>query len=144
MDMVRLGIGLYGVSPIDTPCGLETVSTLKTTILQIKTLSAGETIGYGRKGVLSRDSRIAAIPIGYADGLDRHLGNGKGGVVVNGKRATIVGNICMDVCMIDVTDIDCKPGDRSLKYSENNCPSPKSQKNSIQSLMKFSLRFLPG
>ena len=85
--MVRLGIGLYGVSPIDTPCGLETVSTLKTTILQIKTLSAGETIGYGRKGVLSRDSRIAAIPIGYADGLDRHLGNGIGCVVVNGKRA---------------------------------------------------------
>ena len=118
MDMVRLGIGLYGVSPIDTPCGLETVSTLKTTILQIKTLSAGETIGYGRKGVLSRDSRIAAIPIGYADGLDRHLGNGKGCVVVNGKRAAIVGNICMDVCMIDVTDIDCKPGDRVEIFGE--------------------------
>ena len=118
MDMVRLGIGLYGVSPIDTPCGLETVSTLKTTILQIKTLSAGETIGYGRKGVLSRDSRIAAIPIGYADGLDRHLGNGKGGVVVNRKRAAIVGNICMDVCMIDVTDIDCKPGDRVEIFGE--------------------------
>ena len=111
-------IGLYGVSPIDTPCGLETVSTLKTTILQIKTLSAGETIGYGRKGVLSRDSRIAAIPIGYADGLDRHLGNGKGCVVVNGKRAAIVGNICMDVCMIDVTDIDCKPGDRVEIFGE--------------------------
>ena len=118
MDMVRLGIGLYGVSPIGTPCGLETVSTLKTTILQIKTLSAGETIGYGRKGVLSRDSRIAAIPIGYADGLDRHLGNGKGCVVVNGKRAAIVGNICMDVCMIDVTDIDCKPGDRVEIFGE--------------------------
>ena len=118
MDMVRRGIGLYGVSPIDTPCGLETVSALKTTILQIKTLSAGETIGYGRKGVLSRDSRIAAIPIGYADGLDRHLGNGKGCVVVNGKRAAIVGNICMDVCMIDVTDIDCKPGDRVEIFGE--------------------------
>ena len=81
-------------------------------------MSAGETIGYGRKGVLSRDSRIAAIPIGYADGLDRHLGNGKGCVVVNGKRAAIVGNICMDVCMIDVTDIDCKPGDRVEIFGE--------------------------
>ena len=118
MDMVRLGIGLYGVSPIAEPCGLETVSTLKTTILQIKSLPAGETVGYGRKGVLSRDSRIAAIPIGYADGLDRHLSNGKGCVVVNGKRAPIVGNICMDVCMIDVTDIDCQPGDRVEIFGE--------------------------
>ena len=118
MDMVRLGIGLYGVSPIDDPCGIETVSTLKTTILQIKSLPAGETVGYGRKGVLTRDSRIAAIPIGYADGLDRHLSNGKGCVVVNGKRAPIVGNICMDVCMIDVTDIDCQPGDRVEIFGE--------------------------
>ena len=91
---------------------------MKTTILQIKSLPAGETVGYGRKGVLTRDSRIAAIPIGYADGLDRHLSNGKGCVVVNGKRAPIVGNICMDVCMIDVTDIDCKPGDRVEIFGE--------------------------
>ncbi len=112
MDMVRLGIGLYGVSPIEEQSGIETVSTLKTTILQIKELEAGETVGYGRNGVLSRHSRIAAIPIGYADGLDRHLSKVGGYVIVNGKQAPMVGNICMDVCMIDVTDIDCKPGDR--------------------------------
>ncbi len=112
MDMVRLGIGLYGVSPIEGESGIETVSTLKTTILQIKELEAGETVGYGRNGMLTRHSRIAAIPIGYADGLDRHLGKGGGYVIVNGQQAPIVGNICMDVCMIDVTDIDCKPGDR--------------------------------
>ncbi len=112
MDMVRLGIGLYGVSPIEEESGIETVSTLKTTILQIKELEAGQTVGYGRNGVLSRHSRIAAIPIGYADGLDRHLGKRGGYVIVNGKQAPIVGNICMDVCMIDVTDINCKSGDR--------------------------------
>ncbi len=118
MDMVRLGIGLYGVSPIDNPSGIATVSTLKTTILQIKELAAGETVGYGRKGILTRDSRIAAIPIGYADGMDRQLSNGGGYVIVNGKRAPIVGNICMDVCMIDVTDIDCQPGDRVEIFGE--------------------------
>lgn len=75
MDMVRLGIGLYGVSPSNTDEGLKTVSTLKTTILQIKELKSGESVGYSRKEVLERPSRIAAIPIGYADGMDRHLGN---------------------------------------------------------------------
>ncbi len=110
-DAVRLGIGLYGVSPCGDNTGLQCVSTLKTTILQIRELAAGETVGYSRRGVLKRPSRIAAIPIGYADGYDRHLGNGHGCVVVNGKRAPIVGNICMDVTLIDVTDIDCKEGD---------------------------------
>ena len=117
-DAVRLGIGLYGVSPYGDNKGLRTVSTLKTTILQIRDLAAGETVGYSRRGVLERPSRIAAIPIGYADGLDRHLGNGKGCVVVNGKRAPIVGNICMDVTLIDVTDIDCREGDRVEIFGE--------------------------
>ncbi|MDR1003482.1 MAG: bifunctional UDP-N-acetylmuramoyl-tripeptide:D-alanyl-D-alanine ligase/alanine racemase, partial [Prevotellaceae bacterium] len=109
-DMVRLGIGLYGVNPT-TNALLQNVSTLKTTILQLRNVRAADTVGYSRNGHLSRDSRIAAIPIGYADGLNRHLGNGRACCVVNGKRAPYVGNICMDVSMIDVTDIDCKEGD---------------------------------
>ncbi len=109
-DMVRLGIGLYGVSPIDNSI-LHNVSTLRTTILQIREVAAEDTVGYSRKGHLNRNSRIAAIPIGYADGLNRHLGNGHAYCLVNGQKAYYVGNICMDVCMIDVTDIDCKEGD---------------------------------
>lgn len=109
-DMVRLGIGLYGIDPFTNQM-LHNVTTLKTTILQIHDVPADETVGYSRKGVLNRNSRIAALPIGYADGLNRHLGNGKGYCLVNGQKAPYVGNICMDVCMIDVTDIDCKEGD---------------------------------
>lgn len=108
---VRLGIGLYGVAPYDGETGLRCVSSLKSTILQIKELDIDETVGYGRRGKLFGRSRIAAVPIGYADGLDRHLGNRKGEMWVNGKRAPIVGNICMDVTMIDVTGIDCAEGD---------------------------------
>lgn len=112
-DMVRLGIGLYGVDStgVDNK-ELCNVTTLTTQILQIKELEATDTVGYGRKGMLQRPSRIAAIPIGYADGLDRRLGNGMGCVVVNGVRVPIVGNVCMDVCMIDVTDVPCSVGDR--------------------------------
>jgi alanine racemase len=109
-DMVRLGIGLYGVNPIDNSI-MNNVSTLKTTILQIRDVPEEDTVGYSRKGHLTRPSRIAALPIGYADGLNRHLGNGHAYCLVNGQRAAYVGNICMDVCMIDVTDIDCKEGD---------------------------------
>lgn len=111
LDMVRLGIGLYGISPMGDDATLRPISTLKTIILQIHDVPAQETVGYSRRGVLGRDSRIAALPIGYADGLNRRLGNGKGCCVVNGKRVPYVGNICMDVCMIDVTDVDCKEGD---------------------------------
>ena len=110
-DMVRLGIGLYGINPI-TNAVMHNVSSLYTTILQIHDVPAEDTVGYSRKGILSRPSRIAALPIGYADGLNRHLGNGRAYCLVNGQRAPYVGNICMDVCMIDVTDIDCKEGDR--------------------------------
>lgn len=110
-DMVRLGLGLYGINPIDNAI-LNNVSTLKTTILQIRDVAEEDTVGYSRKGHLTRPSRIAAIPIGYADGLNRHLGNGHCYCLVNGQKAPYVGNICMDVCMIDVTDIDCKEGDK--------------------------------
>ena len=108
--MVRLGLGLYGIDPIDNRV-LHNVATLRTTILQIHDIPAGDTVGYSRRTTLDRPSRIAAIPIGYADGLDRRLGNRCGYCLVNGQRAPYVGNICMDVCMIDVTDIPCHEGD---------------------------------
>lgn len=117
-DMVRLGIGLYGINPVDNSI-LQNVSTLKTTILQIRNLSAGETVGYSRNGKLTRDSRIAALPIGYADGLNRKLGNGNFYCLINGKKVPFVGNICMDVCMIDVTDIDCKEGDKVVIFGDD-------------------------
>ena len=117
-DMVRLGLGLYGINPLDNQ-PLETVCTLKTTILQIRELEKGETVGYSRKGKITRHTRIAAIPIGYADGLDRHLGNGKAYCLVNGQKAYYVGNICMDVCMIDVTDIECQEGDSVEIFGPN-------------------------
>lgn len=116
---VRLGIGLYGVAPHQSVKGLKVVSSLKTTILQIKELSSAETVGYGRKGVLNKKSRIAAVPIGYADGLNRHLGNGVGEMWINGAKAPIVGNVCMDVTLIDVTDIDCHEGDTVEVFGEN-------------------------
>ena len=118
MDMCRLGLGLYGVSSRDNRI-LNTVSTLKTTILQIRQVPKEDTVGYSRKGILTRDSVIAAIPIGYADGLNRGLGRGKGYCLVNGQKAPYVGNICMDVAMIDVTDIDCKEGDTVEIFGEH-------------------------
>ena len=117
-DMVRLGIGLYGVDPFTNKI-IHNVSTLKTTILQIHDVPKEETVGYSRKGHLERDSRIAAIPIGYADGLNRKLGNGNAYCLVNGQKAPYVGNICMDVCMIDVTDIDCKEGDKAVIFGDD-------------------------
>lgn len=117
-DMVRLGIGLYGINPVDNSI-IHNVSSLHTTILQIKDVPCDDTVGYSRKGTLDRDSRIAAIPIGYADGLNRHLGNRHGYCLVNGHKAYYVGNICMDVCMIDVTDIPCKEGDQVEIFGDN-------------------------
>ncbi len=118
LDMVRLGLGLYGINSRNNEM-LHNVSTLKTTILQIHDVPKEDTVGYSRKGRLTRDSRIAALPIGYADGLDRKLGNGNAYCLVNGKRAPYVGNICMDVCMIDVTDIDCKEGDSVVIFGDD-------------------------
>ena len=119
MDMCRLGLGLYGVDPRDNRM-LSTVSTLKTTILQLRHVPKDETVGYSRKGVLTRDSVIAAIPIGYADGLNRHLGREACYCLVNGHKAPYVGNICMDVTMIDVTDIpDVHEGDMVEIFGEH-------------------------
>lgn len=118
MDMCRLGLGLYGIDSRDNSI-LNTVSTLKTTILQIHRVPKEETVGYSRKGVLTRDSVIGAIPIGYADGLNRRLGCGHCYCLVNGQKAPYVGNICMDVAMIDLTGIDCKEGDTVEIFGEH-------------------------
>ena len=118
LDMVRLGLGLYGINSRNNAT-IHNVATLKTTILQIRDVKAGDSIGYSRKTFLTRDSRIAAIPIGYADGLDRHLSNRACYCLVNGQKADYVGNICMDVCMIDVTDIDCKVGDKAIIFGDD-------------------------
>ena len=110
LDMCRLGLGLYGINSRNNHV-INNVSTLKTTILQLRNVPAGDTVGYSRKGTIDHDSVIAAIPIGYADGLNRHLGNRHCYCLVNGHKAEYVGNICMDVAMIDVTGIPCKEGD---------------------------------
>lgn len=112
-DMGRLGIGLYGVNTLPQPVvnELDTVAALRTVIISLHTWEAGEAIGYGRKGMLTRRSTIATIPIGYADGMNRHFGNGAIRVLVNGREAPTIGNICMDACMIDVTGIPCRVGD---------------------------------
>lgn len=130
LEMVRLGLGLYGINPVDNEkssnreiAKLSNVSTLRTTILQIHNVKAGESIGYSRKTVLERNSRIASLPIGYADGLNRLLGNRKGFCLVSGMAAEYVGNICMDVCMIDVTDINCKEGDQVTIFGDGLSPS---------------------
>ena len=116
-DMCRLGLGLYGFGWEHNP-GLRPVSTLKTRIVQIKHLEAGDAVGYGRAGKLLRPTVTATVPIGYADGLDRHLGCGRWSMRVNGRPAPIVGRVCMDSCMIDVTDIPgVGEGDEAVIFS---------------------------
>ena len=122
--MCRLGIGMYGFSflpdtryPI-SDTRLKNVCTLKTTILSIKTVKAGETIGYGRHTTLSEDRLIAVIPIGYADGFDRRFSNYGGEVIVRGKRYPVVGNVCMDQAMIDITGTDAQVGDTAEIFGD--------------------------
>ena len=116
-DMCRLGIGLYGFSFVGAK--LRNVCTLETTILSVKTVKAGETIGYGRHTTLKEDRTIAVIPIGYADGFDRRFSNYGGEVWVRGKRCPVVGNVCMDQAMIDVTGADARPGDIAEVFGEH-------------------------
>lgn len=119
MDMVRLGIGLYGVDPNpEVQSHLQTVSRLKCRISQIKDIPQGDSVGYNRRWIANRDSRIAIVPIGYADGLSRCLGYERGSLVVNGQSAPIIGSICMDMCFIDVTDISCKEGDEVIIFGD--------------------------
>ncbi len=119
-DMVRLGIGLYGVSnDEDEQKSLENVGTLKSIISQMRTIEAGESVGYGRRFVAEKQTKIATIPIGYADGISRHWGNGVGFVVIKNKKAPIVGSVCMDMLMVDITAIDCKEGNEVIIFGEN-------------------------
>lgn len=120
-DMVRLGIGLYGIGANpEEQAQLEQVGALRSVISQIKNIPAGETIGYGRRGKASNDMRVATLPIGYADGLNRKLSNGVGNVWIAGKAAPIIGNVCMDMCMVDVTNIACEEGDRVLVFGDDH------------------------
>ncbi len=117
-NMVRLGIGLYGVSSIDQD-RLQNVSTLKTHVIQVKQLKSGETVGYNRKGKITKSSTIATIPIGYADGLDRKLSNGNGRFLLNGKLVPTIGNISMDTCTIDATGVDVVEGNEVVIFGKN-------------------------
>ncbi len=119
-DMVRLGIGLYGISnDAEEQKELQQVGTLKSIISQIRTISKDESVGYGRRFIASDTTKIATIPIGYADGIRRSWGQGVGYVTINGKQAKIVGSICMDMLMVDVTHIDCKEGQTIIIFGEN-------------------------
>ncbi len=116
-EMVRLGIGIYGFSPSNQK-KLRNVHSLKSTILQVKTVKAKETIGYGRAGKAEKDIIIGIVPVGYADGLDRRLGRGVGKFLINNKFAPVVGNICMDMCMVDLTEIDAFEGDEVVIFGD--------------------------
>jgi Alr-MurF fusion protein len=120
MDMVRLGIGLYGISNDEKETVLlENVGTLKSIVSQIKTLHAGDSVGYGRKFMVEKETKIATIPIGYADGVFRSWGNGLGYVLINNYKATIIGSICMDMLMVDITEINCVEGNEVVIFGKD-------------------------
>ena len=119
-DMVRLGIGLYGISAVDQSA-VKQVSSLKTIILQIKQITPNETVGYSRRFKATQPTKIAIVPVGYADGLHRILGNGVGCMSVKKHLAPIIGSICMDMCMIDITGIDVNEGD-DVEVFGDSCP----------------------
>ena len=118
-DMVRLGIGLYGISS-GNQGRMKNVATLKSRVSQVKTVRKGESIGYGRSSIAEKEMVIAVVPVGYADGLNRKLGNGVGQFVVNNTRVPVVGDVCMDMCMIDVTGLKTAAGDEVEIFGENN------------------------
>jgi alanine racemase len=120
-DMVRLGIGLYGIDAAmpDGSAGLQPIATLKTSVSQVRKVTGDDTIGYNRNGKLGRDGKIATIRIGYADGYLRAFGNGVGHMLVKGKLAPTVGNISMDMCTLDVTNIDVHEGDEVIVFNED-------------------------
>lgn len=121
MDMVRLGIGLYGIAPEpDVQAQLRQVSRLVTRISQIKDIPEGESVGYNRKWIAKRPSKIAIIPIGYADGWNRHLGHEQGHVLIAGREVPIIGSVCMDMCFVDVTDVECAEGDPVILFGEGD------------------------
>ncbi|SEO09569.1 UDP-N-acetylmuramoyl-tripeptide--D-alanyl-D-alanine ligase [bacterium A37T11] len=118
-DMVRLGIGLYGMDGShENPLGLQPVATLKTTVAQIRKVKAGESIGYNRHGHLNTDGQIATVKIGYADGYNRRFGNGVGVMMINGQAAPTVGDICMDMCMLDISGLAVAEGDEVIVFGD--------------------------
>ncbi len=132
-DMVRLGIGLYGISFYDEEQqNLQNVSCLRTIISQIKIISQSDSVGYGRKWTAEKEAKIAIVPIGYADGLNRRLGNGNGFLIVNGIKAPIIGSICMDMCMIDITGIEAKEGD--IVYVFNDAATIKELAEKLETI----------
>jgi alanine racemase len=120
-DMVRLGIGLYGVESPNHPSNmkLQNVSTLKTVISQIRDVKKGDTIGYSRKGRAKENYKIATLAIGYADGYSRKFSNGVGMFLVNGKLAPVIGNVCMDMCMINISGINVEEGNEVIVFGEH-------------------------
>jgi alanine racemase len=128
-DMVRLGIGLYGVSnDREEQKYLENVSTLKSVISQIRTIPAGDSVGYGRRFVAEKQTRVATIPIGYADGIARLWGNGVGYVTIHNEKAILLGSVCMDMLMVDVTEIECTEGDAVIVFGESPTVMEMAQK----------------
>jgi alanine racemase len=120
MDMVRLGIGLYGIdNDPKIKEQLQNVTTLKTTISQLKMVKKGESVGYSRRGMVDKDSNIAIVQIGYADGYPRSFGNGIGKMLVNGLLAPVIGNVCMDMTMLDLSGIDANEGDEVIVFGES-------------------------
>jgi alanine racemase len=120
-EMVRLGIGLYGCSSVpNEQAQLQDPVTLKSVVTEVKKIAKGESVGYNRTFVADRDTTLAIIPIGYADGLPRELSNGVGNILIHNKLAPIIGKICMDVCMVDVTDFGVKEGDEVIVYGAGN------------------------
>lgn len=115
-DMVRLGLGMYGIDQSGDAPELIPVGTLKTSITQIREVPAGDTVGYGRAGRAEKPSKIATVKLGYADGFDRRLGNGRGAMLVNGQKAPVTGHVCMDMTMLDVTGIDCRETDEVVVF----------------------------
>jgi alanine racemase len=118
-DMVRLGVGLYGVSSLGSKGSLQPVSTFKSYITQIRTVPAGDGIGYGQHDVADHERQIAIIAVGYADGYTRTFSRGVGSFLIKGKKAVVVGNVCMDMTMCDVTNINCKAGDNAIIFGDN-------------------------
>jgi Alr-MurF fusion protein len=118
-DMVRLGIGMYGISALENN-KLANVNTFKSIVSQVKEVPAGDTVGYSRAFKTSRDSVIAVVPVGYADGLDRRLGKGNGRMMINGVFVPVIGNICMDMCMLDVTGLGVREGDEVIVFGDEN------------------------
>ena len=132
-DMVRSGIGLYGFGNSEKENQhLKPIATLKTIISQIHNIEKGESVGYNRAFKSDGFLKTATLPIGHADGISRHFGNGKGFVFINGQKASIIGNICMDMIMIDITNIDCKEGDEVIIFDANH--TAENLANSINSI----------